>query len=369
MSDDERARTCCAGPGVGLRASLIRGAVPAVVALALLGACTVGTPVGTAPPPPSALPVPTLSPAPAPAGDSPSSATDLQSAFVRVVKLVGPSVVQIETDQGLGSGVVFDSRGDIVTNDHVVKGGTTYRVTLTNGRSYPATVVGEFAADDLAVVRISAPDLRPAVFADSSKLLVGDIVMAIGNPLGLRSSVTEGIVSAVGRTVPEGNGVTLPDLVQTSASINPGNSGGALVDLLGQVVGIPTLAAVDQQMGGSAPGIGFAISSNTARDIANQLITNGRVTNSHRAYLGVRIGDASSGVYVGAVTPGGPADRAGIRAGDVITAVDGKATPDTGALATVLAGLQPGQTVDVQLTRAAGTTTTVSLTLGQLPGG
>ena len=131
----------------------------------------------------------------------------------------------------------------------------------------------------------ASAQLPAATFADSSKLAVGDIVMAIGNPLGLSSSVTDGIVSAVGRTVSEGNGVVIPDAIQTSAPINPGNSGGALVDLSGNVVGIPTLAATDPQLGGgAAPGIGFAINSNTARDIAQQLATTGRVTlGVHRA--------------------------------------------------------------------------------------
>jgi putative serine protease PepD len=203
---------------------------------------------------------------------SPDGATSLQQGLVSVVKSVSPSVVQIETAQDLGSGVVFDARGDVVTNAHVVGNATRFVVTLASGDSHPATAIGRDAANDLAVIRIAGARPRPATFADSSQVEVGDIVLALGNPLGLRSSVTEGIVSAVRRSVPEGNGATLSSAIQTSAAINPGNSGGALVDLSGRVIGIPTLAALDPQMGASeAPGIGFAIDSNTVRRVAGAL--------------------------------------------------------------------------------------------------
>jgi S1-C subfamily serine protease len=184
----------------------------------------------------------------------------LQTAFRRVVKAVSPSVVQVQTSEGLGSGIVFDDRRDIVTNAHVVGNANAFKVTLASGRQVPAALVGRWTPGDLAVVRARSGDLHAATFADSGKLAVGVIVMAVGNPLGLRSSVTQGIVSSLGRTVSEGsNGVTLPSAIQTSAAINPGNSGGALVDLQGRVVGIPTLAALDPELGGSAaPGIGFA---------------------------------------------------------------------------------------------------------------
>jgi putative serine protease PepD len=199
-------------------------------------------------------------------------ATSLQQELVSVVRAVSPSVVQIETPQDLGSGVVFDGRGDIVTNAHVVGSATRFLVTLASGESHPATAIGRDAKNDLAVIRIVGARPRPATFADSSQVEVGDIALALGNPLGLRSSVTEGIVSAVGRSVPEGDGVTLSSAIQTSAAINPGNSGGALVDLSGRVIGIPTLAALDPQMGASeAPGIGFAIDSNTVRRVAGAL--------------------------------------------------------------------------------------------------
>ena len=234
-----------------------------------------------------ATPTPTT--VPAPAVTVGSGAAALQDQMVAVIKQVKPEVVQIETNQGLGSGIIYDSKGDIVTNAHVVSGSTTFTVTLSNGHAYPGTLVGSYQPDDIAVIRINASGLTPATFGDSSALSVGDFVLAIGNPLGLQSSVTEGIVSALGRQVSEPNGNALPDVIQTSAAINPGNSGGALVDLQGQVVGIPTLAATDAQLGGSAPGIGFAISSNRAKVIADQLIASGTVTNSGRSYLGVTL--------------------------------------------------------------------------------
>jgi putative serine protease PepD len=298
------------------------------------------------------------------------SALALQQQFVQVVKQVSPAVVLIQTSEGLGSGIIFDSKGDIVTNNHVVDNASSFQVTLANGKQFPARPVGTFPADDLAVLHIDASGLHPAALADSSRLAVGDVALAIGNPLGLQSSVTEGIVSALGRTVNEDNGVALSGVIQTSAAINPGNSGGALVNLQGQVIGIPTLAATDPQLGGSAaPGIGFAIPSNTVRDVATQLVRQGKVTNSHRAFLGVELAATTSGgALVAQVQPGGPAAKAGIRAGELIMVVNGTATPDPATLAEVLAGLDPGQTVTVTLLGADGSRHNVRVTLGQLPG-
>jgi putative serine protease PepD len=199
--------------------------------------------------------------------------TALQQDLVSIVRAVSPSVVQIRTPQDLGSGVVFDARGDVVTNAHVVGKAKRFVVTLASGDSHPATAIGRDAANDLAVIRVAGARPRPATFADSSQVEVGDIALALGNPLGLRSTVTEGIVSALRRKVPEGDGAVLSSAIQTSAAINPGNSGGALVDLSGRVIGIPTLAALDPQMGASeAPGIGFAIDSNTVRRVGAALV-------------------------------------------------------------------------------------------------
>jgi putative serine protease PepD len=288
---------------------------------------------------------------------------------VDVVKRVSPSVVQIETPSGLGSGVVFDAKRDVVTNAHVVGDARQFNVTLAGGDSHTATLVGTYPQNDLVVIRLSGARPRPATFADSSKTQVGQFALAIGNPLGLRSSVTEGIVSSVGRTVPEGNGAVLPSAIQTSAPINPGNSGGALVNLAGEVIGIPTLAATDPEFGGAqAPGIGFAIPADTVKRVVHSLITTGRVPQTGRAKLGVVVATiVGGGIVVERVEPGGAAARAGIQAGDVITGIAGQDTATTDDLTNVLQTLQPGQRVSVQVARADGTQATLQVTLGRQP--
>jgi putative serine protease PepD len=353
------------GPSVG-RDALMRPLVPssALLVAATLAACGGGgggttTQTVTAPA----------------AGASPAAgnggAAGLEREFIDVVRQRAGSVVQIQTGQGLGSGVVYDDKGDIVTNAHVVGRSTRFTVTLARGDRHQATLVGTYPPSDLAVIRLSSGSSPAAPFADSAKVSVGEIVLAIGNPLGLRSSVTQGIVSSLGRTVSEGGGAVIQSAVQTSAPINPGNSGGALVDLRGNVVGIPTLAATDPQLGGGqAPGIGFAIPSATVKLIAGQLVATGHVTRSGRAFLGIELASTlqGSGVIVAAVQKGQPAARAGLRRGDIILEVDGKPTPTADDLATVLAGLKPGQKVPVKIKRANGDTVTVDVTLGENPG-
>ncbi len=297
----------------------------------------------------------------------------LQQTFEQVVRDVSPAVVQIETDRGLGSGEVFDSNGDVVTNNHVVEGATRVAVSLPDGTSHPATVLGTFPAGDLAVVRITdaaSLHLTVARFADSSKVSVGELVLAIGNPLGLRSSVTNGIVSALNRTVSEGNGAALPDTIQTSAAINPGNSGGALVDMQGGVIGIPTLAATDPQLGGgAAPGIGFAIPSNTAANIASQIIKFGKVINSHRAYMGVKLTDIpNGGVGIVSVQPGTPAAQAGITPGTELLEIDGTPVQTVDQVSVILAQHKPGDTIKLTLATSNGQQETVELKLGEYPG-
>ena len=302
---------------------------------------------------------------------SQSSAAALQAQYVAVVKATQPQIVQIQTDSGLGSGVTFDAAGNIVTNAHVVQGASTMQVTLADGRRFPARLVGSYAPDDLAVVTVGAGHgIKPARFADSSKLQVGEIVLAVGNPLGLQSSVTDGIISALGREVSEGRGMVLPNTIQTSAAINPGNSGGALIDLQARVVGIPTLAAANPQLGSAAAGIGFAIPSNTVTDIAGQIVRHGRVLNSHRAAIGVTIADSPSrlGALVVTVQPKGPAAKAGIVAGDSIIKIDSTVISDATALSTALAEHRPGDKVTISVTGPDGNTRTATVTLGQLPG-
>ena len=202
-----------------------------------------------------------------------ASATALQTQTVKVVKSVSPAVVQLECGNSLGSGIVYDDRGDVVTNAHVINGASSCRVMLSDRSKHSASLVGRDTRHDIAVVRLSGATPEPATFANSSDVRVGDTVFAVGNPLGLQSSVTQGIVSSLNRNVAESPSVELSALIQTSADINPGNSGGALVDLAGRVIGIPTLTAVDPQLGNSqAPGIGFAIPSDTVKSIASSLI-------------------------------------------------------------------------------------------------
>jgi S1-C subfamily serine protease len=364
-------------------------AAPSFAALSLAGAlllsgCTGGGSASTSSSPPSSSSPSSTAAAAGHGGTSSSEALSLQQDYVKVVDEVRPSVVQITTSSGLGSGIVYDRKGDIVTNDHVVYGAKTVTVQLpTRSQPVKGRVVSAFPGDDLAVVRVSGVNpsaLHPAKFADSSKLQVGDIVLAIGNPLGLSGSVTSGIVSAVGRTVPEPAKPPSPkgvitNAIQTSAPINPGNSGGALVILNGDVVGIPTLAAVDPQIGGAASGIGFAIPANTVTDIANQIIKYGHVVNSHRAELGILaqqvlnpLTGQPAGVLVAHLAHPSPAGRAGIRPGDVITAINGHAVRTTSDLETILAQLKPGQRVNVSFVKPDGAKATVSVKLGTLPG-
>jgi len=207
------------------------------------------------------------------ANGPPASPVALQTQLVTVIKDLSPSVVQIQCGNALGSGVVFDSRGDVVTNAHVLNGASSCTVTLSGGDKHSARIVGSSVGNDLAVLRLSGATPPAATFAESKNVEVGDFVLAMGNPLGLRSSVTQGIISSLNRNVAESSSVELSALFQTSAEINPGNSGGALVNLAGQVIGIPTLTAVDPEFGNmQAPGIGFAIPSGTVRQVANNLI-------------------------------------------------------------------------------------------------
>jgi len=302
-------------------------------------------------------------------------------SFAAVAAAVRPEIALIQTPTGIGSGVVVDAQGDVVTNAHVVAGGGPYTVQLgTSAVAQQATLLGEFAPDDLAVLRITgAKNLKPAKIGGAGSLRVGDWVLAIGNPLGLTNTVTVGVVSALGREVSEpatstAPSAVLPDSIQTSAAINPGNSGGALVNLAGQVVGITTLGASGTLNSGAViTGIGFAIPSTIVNDITGQIIRYGRVVDSHRAALGLsgsslaNSAGAPVGVAVEAVTPGGPAAKAGILVGDLVTAVAGTPTPTAERLAEVLADQQPGKRVQVQLKDSTGSARTVNVVLGTLP--
>src|SRR5580704_10793574 len=309
----------------------------------------------------------------------PAGAGAASPGYADAVRQVLPSVVLIRTDSGLGSGVVLDDKGNIVTNSHVAGNAASMQVQLSDDpKPRQARLVGSYPAGDLAVIRVDDPaGLVPASFGDSDKAQIGDVVLAVGNPLGLSGSVTEGIVSATSRVVTEpasasSSGTVLPDAIQTSAPINPGNSGGALVNTSGQVIGIPTAAATGAQ-GSQAQGIGFAIPANLVRDIVGQLVTSGHVTSTHRAAIGAQItsitgvNGSPAGAGIVAVIPGGPADRAGLRAGDVIMSLGQDPIPDAAALTEALATRDPGQTVAVTVDRG-GQTITRQLELAELPG-
>jgi putative serine protease PepD len=259
-----------------------------------------------------------------------------------------------------GTGFVYDTKGDVLTNEHVVDGASTVRVKFSDGSSYKATVVGTDTSTDLAVLHVNAPasKLQPLVLADSSNVAVGDGVVAIGNPFGLDGTVTSGIVSAVGRQISAPDNTPIVGAIQTDAAINHGNSGGPLLDLHGDVIGITSQI---QSEGGGNDGVGFAIPSNTVKTTATQLISKGSV---QHALLGVTPTTAVGGVGISSVENGSAADDAGLKVGDVITAVNGKAVGQAEQLRAIIAGRQPGDTLTLTV-RRDGTTKTVQATLGR----
>lgn len=287
-----------------------------------------------------------------------------------------PTVVQVQvitsSGQGLGSGVIVDRRGYVITNQHVVAEAQSIQVTLFDGVSLIAQRVGTDALDDLAVLKVSTNvQLTAAVLADSSKVQVGQEVLAIGNPLGITQSVSSGIISALDRAVS-----TIPDAIQTDAAINPGNSGGALVDLRGELVGIPTSGAIDPQFQTPANGVGFAIPSNRMQFIARQLIENGKVTHTGRAALGIHISSVdaslaaqyhlvvSTGALILGVATTGPADSAGLKAGDVIMQIKTAPVTDAATYVGALLHLHPGEVVPVSIVRGTQRLT-IQVTLGE----
>ncbi len=349
----------------------------------LLAACT-----GTATP--TATPAATPTAAPADSGPG-AGLPDVASVVERVL----PGVVQVlatveqrdffgrltdSTSQG--SGVLFDAEGHILTNNHVVEDAKTVEVVLHSGETIPVEVVGTDPRTDLAVLKADPADVDglPVVpLGDTDAMRIGDWVIAIGSPLGYEGSVTVGIVSSKGRSLSLDSSTTLYDLVQTDAVINPGNSGGPLLNLRGEVIGINTAIIRGQLASGQqADGIGFAISTGTARPVSAQLITNGRVI---RPQLGVFIADltpalaaergiaASRGILVTDVIAGGPAERAGIQDDDVIVAIDATPVASTSELIRLfLTDYHVGDEVTVTLLRAS-VQQTVTLELEEVTGG
>ncbi|HLZ70542.1 MAG TPA: trypsin-like peptidase domain-containing protein, partial [Dehalococcoidia bacterium] len=279
-------------------------------------------------------------------------------------------------EQSLGSGVVIDaSKGYVVTNNHVVDGADDISVTLHDGRTLAAKLVGTDPDTDVAVIQVPAENLTQIALADSSKVRMGDFVVAVGDPFGVGQSATGGMVSGVNRTGLGGRG--FQNFIQTDAPINPGNSGGPLVDLGGKVVGINTLAAGQAEPGVQAQGIGFSIAIHTAKPVADQLVSSGQVVHPSlgigyvplnpaiAAQLGV---NAKQGAVVLRVQPGGPAAGAGLQRGDVISQVDGQQLQGDSGLAEAINPRKPGDTVTLTVLRG-GQSMQVKVTLGQLPAG
>lgn len=278
---------------------------------------------------------------------------------------------------GNGSGAIIDPQGYILTNNHVVEQAQALKVTLPDGRSFNARLVGRDPATDLAVIKIDGSNLPTIPLGDSTQLHVGDWVVAIGNALGLEGgpTVTKGVVSAMDRTITEENGASLVGLIQTDAAINPGNSGGPLVNLSGELIGVNTAIPGPTGQGVQPYGIGFAISINEAKPIIQQLISQGRVV---RPYLGVvpvtvtpaiaaQLGlSVDKGVILDSVAPSSPAAQAGLRQGDVITAVDGKPIASEAELRQAIQAHKIGDTMELTVLRN-GKQTTVRAQLAQAP--
>jgi len=264
----------------------------------------------------------------------------------------------------------MDTQGDIVTNAHVVGSESSFSVTAADGSIYKATLVGTYPNNDLAEIKVtngSDTTLKPAVFGDSSQARVGDIVLAVGAPLGLFESVSEGIISATNRSQPESSTITLNNLIQTTAALNPGNSGGALVDISGHVIGIPTLSGGSGR-GGAASNIGFAIPSSQVATVTKQLGTSGTVTHTNQPYLGVSVGDGpNGGAQVAGTVPGGPADKAGVQPGWIITKLGNHSIANSAGLTQALSTFKVGDKVAVAFQLPDGSTKTITITLGERP--
>jgi putative serine protease PepD len=300
-----------------------------------------------------------------PASESPLSVNAIyRNNFKGVVEITVSANASsgFGSTQAEGSGWVYDAKGDIVTNQHVVDGAQSIRVTFWNGKTYDAHLVGSDASTDLAVIKVDAPAsmIHPLQVGDSSALQVGDGVVAIGSPFGLQETVTSGIVSALHRTMTSPSGFTIPDSIQTDAAINHGNSGGPLLNTGGDVVGVNSQIAGNS---GGNEGVGFAIPSNTIRNVVTQLIATGK---AQHAFLGVTIDSTASDALIAGVREGTPAAKAGLRKGDVVTSLGGKKISNPDELASVINGFTPGDSVSVTYQRG-GDNHTVQVKLATRP--
>lgn len=340
------------------------------------------TPAPTHTPLPTATPEPTATPVPAPTPRHTHTQPEADLPATEVVRMIAPSVVKIVTEidtggqtaspVGLGTGIIIDADGHVLTNNHVIEGIEYIIVTLYDGSALDAEVIGRDRHTDLAVLRIPAEGLHPAPLGDSSALLVGQDVIAIGHALGLRGAptVSKGVISALDRTIGADGGVTLVDLIQTDASINMGNSGGPLVSAQAEVVGINT------SMLRFGQGIGFAVNINDARIVADHLVENGAV---RRGYMGVLFADLTrayitqlgldrnaEGVLLTHVVSDSPAWNAGLRPGDLILTANGQPMPTTGELLKFLMEHPPGQIMETLILRD-GQQITITLALTERP--
>jgi putative serine protease PepD len=315
-------------------------------------------------------------------GDEPSSTpvalpaapgTVAPTARSRAARIASPSVVLIRVQNGgsgaTGTGFVVDSNGTIVTAAHVVDGRGKVQVRFEdNDASLDAEVLGADESSDLAVLRVDpsqAPHVRPLALADSDAVRVGDPTLAIGYPLGLDRTVTSGIVSGVGRAIEAPNGFSIDKVIQTDAAINPGNSGGPLLDGAGRVIGVNSQIATTVGGGGGNVGIGFAVPSNTVREVVPRLRAGASI---RRAYLGISTRDdpGGGGALVERAVVGGPAQNAGVQVGDVISRVDSRRIGASKDVSPAIVNRRPGDQVDVEV-RRGGTSKTFRVTLGTRP--
>jgi putative serine protease PepD len=314
---------------------------------------------------------PKVQPLPAVSG-KPVAPDKGQSAAGKIYDQASPAVVSVRTDSGSGTGFLIDRDGTLVTNAHVV--GDADRVIVKfgpDGRSIDGEVKGSDPSSDLAVVKIdpgSAPrNAKPLQFADSRQVRVGDTAIAIGNPFGLDRTATEGIVSGIGRSITAPNGFSIDEVIQTDAPINPGNSGGPLLDDTARVMGVNSQIATAGNSQGNV-GIGFAVPANTVREVVPRLERGDKIA---RPYLGVETSDptdpnAPSGAEVRTVTPGGPADGAGVDPGDVITEIDGEPVRGSEDVSRIVNGKEPGDHLDIRVDRS-GQDVTLDATLQNRP--
>jgi putative serine protease PepD len=355
--------------------TILRRGAPVAAALALGAGAGVGVYAGLSGGGTSAAPSVTVA-------AQPAASTTTVSNLTQLYKDVTPGVVDITvtsnassntpggfgpqggTSQAEGSGFVFDTSGHIVTNQHVVDGATAITVRFPDGTTAKGTLVGSDPSTDIAVIKVdvAAGELHPLSLGSSKNVQPGQDVVAIGSPFGLADSMTSGIVSAIGRTIQAPNGYSIANSIQTDAPINHGNSGGPLLDLNGNVLGVN---AQIESGGGGSDGVGFAIPIDSVKSVVNTLVAGGKV---EHAYIGIHVGDApnGAGAQVSSVSAGTPAAKAGLQAGDVITALDGKPITKADDLTAGVTAHAPNDKVTLTITRN-GKTQQIDVTLGVRP--